>query len=147
MNNQRLYLLLNRLLANYFVIYVKLKRYKWFTKGVHVFQLRELWDRLNVDFSNDIERIAQHILLLEGKPFATMSKFLQQATIEEATADDEAVEMIEQLRHDMTTILAFIKEEIIECAHKNKSDITIELMTKLKRVLLQHTHDLQLLTK
>jgi len=130
MEREHLIRFLNRLLANYFVMYVKLHRYKWFMKGEHIFLFQRYYEELYTEIKKDIDLLAEHILSMDGKPFATMVKFLKEATIEEATADDEEEEMIEQLADNFSQI----KEEINEIGMKKAKEID-DLMTK--NVLLQ----------
>jgi starvation-inducible DNA-binding protein len=66
------------------------------------------------DLKKDFDMLAEHILAIGGKPFATMVKFIKEASIEEASADDEEREIVEQLQHDLGVIHkaidAFVKE-------------------------------------
>ena len=100
MDNQKLVNFLNQLLSNSFILYVKLHRYHWFVQGRHFFQLHEEFEKMYDTFAVDIDEIAERILMIDGKPLATMIKYVKEATLEEATADDKESEMIEQLRND-----------------------------------------------
>ncbi|MEI3604844.1 ferritin-like domain-containing protein [Pseudogracilibacillus sp. SE30717A] len=127
MDRQKLILFLNQLLANYFVIYVKLHRYQWFSKGEHVFQLQPFFQELHSKWKEDIDLLAEHILTMDGKPYATMIKYVKEATIDEATADDEEEEMILQLSHDLSKLY----KEIEEIGLKRAKDINDELTAHL----------------
>ncbi len=96
MESQRLINFLNQLLSNYFVMYVKLHRYHWYVQGRHFFQLHAQFEEMYQATANDLDEIAERILMINGKPLATMSKYLKEATIEEATADDKENEIIAQ---------------------------------------------------
>src|SRR5690625_1436613 len=82
---KELTLFLNRVLSNYFVLYVKLHRYTWFTEGEHIFQLQYIYKEMYEEIKKDIHKIVDHILSINGIPYATMIKFIKEATIEEAT--------------------------------------------------------------
>src|SRR5699024_10617502 len=120
MEKQRVILFLNRLLANYFVLQTKWYRYQWFAKGAHALTLKRVFREFQVKWQKDLEEIATHILYLDGKPFATMVKFIKEASLEEAEADDLASEMLEQIHHDLRQIIREIEEEGVPLAKKKK---------------------------
>src|SRR5690625_68814 len=111
MDNQNLINFLNQLLSNYSVMYVKLHRYHWFVQGRHFFQLHEKFEEMYDMFHEDLDEIAERILMIDGKPLATMSKYLEETTLTEANADDKENEMITQLRKDYEQIISEIRNE------------------------------------
>ncbi len=135
MDRQKLILFLNQLLANYFVIYVKLHRYKWFTKGEHVFQLQPLFQELYITWKDDIDTLAEHILSMDGKPYATMIKYVKEATIEEASADDEEEEMIGQLSQDLSKIYEEIEEIGLPRAKEVNEELTLQFLFTFQQKL------------
>lgn len=104
MGQQDMLYLLNRLLADYAVMYIKMHRYSWYAKGKHVFIFQSVFETVRNDIKVEFDFLADHILSKGGKPFATMIKFIKEAHIEEATADDEEEEMISQLIDDFNVI-------------------------------------------
>jgi|SRR5699024_1117737 len=109
---------LNRLLADYAVMYVKLHRYSWYAKGEHVFVLQAIFKELSKDIKDEFDQLAAYILGISGKPFATMIKFVKEAHIEEATADDEEEEMMSQLIQDFQVIKEVI-HHLMSLSDKN----------------------------
>lgn len=145
MENQRVLLFLNRLLANYFVLHTKWYRYQWFAKGSHVFMLKKLFKQFQQSWQEDIENIAAHILYLNGKPFATMIKFIKEASLEEAEADDLEEEMFAQIQKDLRQIIREIEEEGIPLAKKADDTFTIFFLYQLQltiRNILNTCHDI-----
>ncbi|AIF43682.1 Dps family protein [Virgibacillus sp. SK37] len=139
MENQRLINFLNQLLSNYFVMYVKLHRYHWFVQGRHFFQLHEKFEALYEMFASELDEIAERILMIEGKPLATMTKYLKESTLEEANADDKESEIVSQLIKDFQQIISEIRDEGLVLADKHKDhpteDLLISLQTKLEKNL------------
>jgi len=133
MGQQNLILFLNRLLSNYFVIYVKLHRYKWFAKGEHIFQLQHIFEKLYTVWKEDIDMLADHILAKDGKPFATMIKYVKQASIEEATADDEEEEMIAKLSEDLSKIYQEIEEIGLKRAKEANDELTLQILLSFQQ--------------
>ncbi|MGY0691639.1 Dps family protein [Virgibacillus sp. FSP13] len=137
MDNQRLINFLNQLLSNYFVMYVKLHRYHWYVQGRHFFQLHAQFEEMYSVAAHDLDEIAERILMINGKPLATMSKYLKEATLEEATADDKENEIIAQLRRDYEQLIVEIKKEGLPLAEETRdeptSDLLIGLQAKLEK--------------
>src|SRR5690625_327176 len=128
MDHKELTLFLNRVLSNYFVLYVKLHRYTWFVEGEHIFQLQYIYTEMYEEIKNDIDRIVDHILSMNGIPYATMVKFIKEATIEEATADDTEGEMMEQLLEDLSDVIQEIKDIGLKQAKELNDDLTVQLL-------------------
>lgn len=139
MEKQRVILFLNRLLANYFVVHTKWYRYQWFAKGPHVILLKNTFKQFQEWWEIDLQLIAEHILYLNGKPFATMIKFIKESSLEEAEADDLESEMFEQIHKDLRQIVREIEEEGIPLAKKADDLYTIyfllHLQTNIRRIL------------
>ena len=75
---------LNEFLSDLAVFYRKLQNYHWYVEGkdfftVHV-KLEELYDEIN----ENIDEIAEHILILGGEPLATLQDYLNSSKIIEA---------------------------------------------------------------
>lgn len=132
LENQKLINFLNQLLSNYFVLYVKLHRYHWFIQGKHFFILHEKFEEMYNQIALDLDAIAERILMINGKPLATMVKYLKESTLEEATADDKEMEIIKQLLHDYSKIVSEIKESGMPLADEMKDEPTTDMLTDLQ---------------
>jgi len=135
MNNQKLVDFLNQLLANYFVMYVKLHRYHWYVQGKHFFQLHDKFEEMYQMFAKDLDELAERILMIHGRPFATMEKFIKETTLIEANADNTEEEMINQLIEDYQQIITEIVEEGIEKASNVDDEPTIDLLVAFQTQL------------
>ncbi len=75
---------LNSFLANLNVFYRKLQNYHWNIIGKDFFvfhsKLEEYYDKIN----EQIDEIAEHILMLKGQPLGTMKDYLENTSIQEA---------------------------------------------------------------
>ncbi|MFD1037904.1 Dps family protein [Virgibacillus byunsanensis] len=128
MDNQKLINFMNQLLSNYFVMYVKLHRYHWFVQGKHFFGLHEVFEDMYKTFAADSDEIAERILMIDGKPLATMIKYLKETTLTEANADDKEDEIIEQLTKDYEQLIQEIRNDGIPLATKNGDEPTGDLL-------------------
>lgn len=98
-------------------------------KGEHIFIYQSFFEELYETLKEDIDLLVEHILAMDGKPFASMVKFIKETTLEEATADDEEEEIFEQLADD----LAQINQEITEIGFIKADKVNDELS---KQILL-----------
>lgn len=97
---------LNDLLANYQVMLHKLQTYHWYVKGRTFFPDHAQLELYYEQASANVDIIAEHILMLGGKPLARMKDVLDAATIKEAT--DKTVEQEQAFkgtRADFETLL------------------------------------------
>lgn len=135
MDNQKLVRFLNQLLANYFVIYVKLHRYHWYVQGEHFFHLHDQFEEMYRMFANDLDELAERILMIHGRPFATMEKFIKETTLTEANADNTVEEMIDQLIRDYQQMIYEMDEEGMKQALYVHDEPTIDLLIAFKNRL------------
>ncbi|GGJ84752.1 DNA starvation/stationary phase protection protein [Lentibacillus kapialis] len=132
MDNQKLINFLNQLLSNYFVMYVKLHRYHWFIQGRHFFQLHDVFEDMYNTVADDLDEIAERVLMIDGKPLATMAKYMKVTTLVEATADDKEDEITAQLTKDYQQIVTEIKGDGIPLAADNHDEPTVDLLVTLQ---------------
>lgn len=132
LENQKLINFLNQLLSNYFVLYVKLHRYHWFIQGKHFFTLHKTFEELYNQVAIDLDEIAERILMIKGKPLATMSKYLKESTLEEANADDKEIEIVQQLIDDFSQIISEIKDVGMQLTEEMEDEPTKDMLIGLQ---------------
>src|SRR5690625_6778192 len=81
MKNQKLIQFLNQLLSNYFVMYVKLHRYHWYVQGEQFFQLHQQFEDMYKTFGQDLDMIAERILMIDGQPLDRKSTRLNSSHV------------------------------------------------------------------
>lgn len=128
LENQRLINFLNQLLSNYFVLYVKLHRYHWYIKGENFFVLHDYFEQRYLETQANLDEVAERILMIGGKPLATMSKYLKEATLEEANADDTEEEIILQLIHDFEKVAMEIRSIGLPLTDEYQDESTNDLL-------------------
>ena len=119
---------LNLFLSNLNVFYRKLQNHHWNVKGDDFFcahaKLEELYDEVN----EQIDEIAEHILMLNGSPLGTMKDYLKITQIQEANNEKIfSKEIFENILNDYNTLLQNAKK-IKECADKENQYATSALM-------------------
>lgn len=127
---------LNTQLANWSLLGVKLHNYHWFVKGPQFFTLHEKFEELYNTSAGYIDEIAERMLAIGGKPAATMAEYLKLATIEEATGENSAEQMVESLIADFQVIVNELKAGIESAGEQGDdptADLLIGMMTDLEK--------------
>ena len=119
---------LNCLLADLNVFYRKLQNYHWNVKGKDFFtmhtKLEEYYDEIN----EQIDEVAEHILMLNNQPLGTMKDYLDNTCIQEAKNEKiDECEVIKNIIADYGTLLKKVTE-IKEEADNQKFYATSSLM-------------------
>ncbi|MBD8068566.1 Dps family protein [Bacillus sp. PS06] len=100
----------NKQIANWSVLYIKLHNYHWFVKGPAFFTLHDKFEELYNEASVHIDELAERLLALDGKPVATMSEILNLASIKEANGNESAEEMVKIISDDFSILTGELKE-------------------------------------
>jgi starvation-inducible DNA-binding protein len=101
--------LLNRLIADWSVLYVKLHHYHWYVKGDLFFTLHEKFEEWYEEAAENTDVLAERLLAIGGQPLSTMKAYLEHAAIEEAKGGESADEMVAQLVNDYERLIEELK--------------------------------------
>ena len=125
MNNE-----LNKFLSDLVVFYHKLQNYHWNIKGNDFFIVHEKLEEYYNEINEQIDEIAEHILILNGQPIGTIKEFLEISTIVEAKNESIASNVIfDEVLKDLIQLLNDVKQ-IKEMADKDNNYDTSALMDK-----------------
>lgn len=96
---------LNQFLCDLAVFYRKLQNYHWNVKGKDFFiahsRLEEYYDGIN----EDIDEVAEHILILGGEPLGSMKDYLEKTKIVEAKNEKiSSCEVYNNIQVDYTSL-------------------------------------------
>jgi starvation-inducible DNA-binding protein len=83
MKSNKLIEMLNKNLSNLQVLYVKLHNYHWNVKGMNFKPIHEMTEAYYDYFAEQYDEVAERIVQLGGKPFATLQDYLKNATVKE----------------------------------------------------------------
>lgn len=137
MMNDKLIQAVNKQVANWTVLYVKLHNYHWYIKGRHFFTLHEKFEELYNEANGHIDELAERILSLEGKPVATMKECLETASVQEATGDEKEEEMVKTLCNDFEKMAGEL-QEAIALAEEANDEGTGDMLIAVKQSLKKH---------
>jgi starvation-inducible DNA-binding protein len=136
-NTQSVVSSLNKQLANWSVLYVKLHNYHWFVKGEQFFRLHEKFEEFYNEAASAVDEIAERILAIGGKPLATMKEYLSNASIQESSGGESANQMVQTIAADFGAIVQDLKEGI-RLAEEAVDHPTADILTGMRTSLEKH---------
>lgn len=130
--------ILNRHVANWNVLFVKLHNYHWFVKGVNFFKLHEKFEELYNEAAEHIDELAERLLTLNGEPVATMKEYLEIATIKEAAGERKSEDMVRTLAEDFETLSKELNNDI-ESLEGMGDEGTADMLIAVRQSVEKHT--------
>ena len=94
MKSNKLIELLNKNLANLHVLYVKLHNYHWNVKGMNFKPVHEMTETYYDYFAEQYDEVAERIVQLGGKPYATLQDYLKNASLNEESKNEFDVKIV-----------------------------------------------------
>lgn len=102
--------LLNKQVADWTVLYMKLHNFHWYVKGPNFFTLHTKFEEMYNEAALHIDELAERILTLGGSPIATLQEALNASQIKEASGGESADEMVQELVQDLDKVLSGLQE-------------------------------------
>lgn len=128
---------LNRQIANWSVLYVKLHNYHWYVKGTQFFTLHAKFQELYEEAALHIDEIAERLLAIKGQPLAKMADYLEHSSVKEASGTENAREMVDQLIHDFSIVINELKEGM-DVAQQAGDETTADMLLAIHTSLEKH---------
>jgi len=130
--SNRLEAFLNKELANFNVLFVKLNQYHWYVKGEGFFTLHEKFQEYYEELVEYIDEIAERNLIIGNAPIGTVKEYLEYTTLkEEVEKDLTGRQMVERTLADFETISNELQEGI-EIAGEANDSVTEDLLIGFK---------------
>jgi len=105
--------LLQGVLADQHVLYIKTRNFHWNVVGPRFSQLHAFFEEQYTDLAESIDEVAERIRMLGGTPIASMAEFLQHARLSEHSgAVPKSDEMIVALVNDHETIIRQLRGDL-----------------------------------
>jgi len=119
---------LNELLSDLNVFYRKLQNYHWNVTGQDFFQAHSKLEELYNEINEQIDEVAEHILILGEEPLGTLKDYLEKTNITEAENKKiQSQEVFQTILKDYKKLLEKVTE-IKEKADEQKEYSTSALM-------------------
>jgi len=127
----------NKQIANWSVLYIKLHNFHWYVKGPQFFTLHEKFEELYNEASVHIDELAERLLALDGNPVATMREILEHASLKEASGNENAEEMVQVISNDFSIVINELKEGM-SIAEESGDETTGDMLLAIHQSLEKH---------
>jgi starvation-inducible DNA-binding protein len=127
----------NKQIANWTVLYIKLHNYHWYVTGPEFFTLHAKFEELYNEAALHIDELAERLLSMGDKPVATMSGALELASVKEASGHESATDMVASIVNDYSTMIEELKQGM-ELAREVNDDTTSDLLLSIHSGLEKH---------
>lgn len=129
--------IVNKQIANWSVLYIKLHNYHWYVKGPQFFTLHEKFEQLYNEAALHIDELAERLLALGEAPIATMKECLEQSSVKEATGQETAEQMVATIVSDFETMIGELKEGM-QVAEEVGDETTGDMLLGIHQSLEKH---------
>jgi starvation-inducible DNA-binding protein len=124
--------LLNRDLADNYLLLIKTRKYHWDVVGPQFRTLHELWQEQYEAIAENVDAVAERIRALGGYPIGTAEGFLRYASLKEHPNDlPNATEMVGRLMLDHEQIVRNLRSHISQISDDYGDEGTADFLTGL----------------
>lgn len=128
---------LNKQVANWSVMYIKLHHFHWYVQGPNFFTLHAKFEELYNEAAKYVDDLAERLLTVGGKPVSTMQACIGQASIKEAAGGETAEQMVQEVISDFSTLVGELKEGIA-AAEAGNDEATGDMFLEMTESLEKH---------
>jgi starvation-inducible DNA-binding protein len=128
---------LNKQIANWSVLFVKLHNFHWYVKGSQFFTLHLKFEELYTEAALHIDNLAERVLAIKGQPLAAMKDYLATSSIKEAKGQENSSEMVSAVIADFETVIAELKEGM-KAAEQADDETTGDMLLAIHTSLEKH---------
>ena len=125
---------LNTLLANYQLHKQKLLNFHWTVYGVHFFELHKQFEELYRMAQEQVDAIAERVLVLGTRPLGTYHAYLSNSEIKEVIAPISPKVMVAEIKRDYEVLFPIMRQ-VIETASESGDEGTVDLISGFLRQL------------
>ena len=128
---------LNKQIADWNILFVKLHNYHWYVKGSNFFTLHTKFEEFYNEASLHIDELAERVLIIGGKPLATMREYLDTSSLKEANKNITSDEMVQDITKDYNYLIEELKDGM-EIAESENDSVTHDLLLAIREQLAKH---------
>ncbi|WKN42763.1 Dps family protein [Tunicatimonas pelagia] len=131
-NRESVAYLLNMLLADEHVLYLKTHNYHWNVKGMHFQSLHRFFETQYQELEEIIDQVAERIRAIGHYATAAMKDYVKITRLLETNHEDGSAEtMLQNLLQDHETIIRVLRKNLVEEADKYRDMGTSDFVTGL----------------
>lgn len=124
--------LLNTLLSDETVLYIKTRNYHWNVVGVMFNDLHKFFEGQYAVLEDIVDEVAERARALGGRALGTMAEFAERARLEENPGDyPDDMTMIKNLLSDHEEVARNLRVDAKKCSVDNGDSITGEFLSEM----------------
>jgi starvation-inducible DNA-binding protein len=124
--------ILNTVLADEFVLYVKSRRFHWNVEGPDFSELHELFQKQYEQLGDVIDEVAERARALDGIAAGSFQEYLELTRLKEEPAQRyDARGMIAALLADHEAIVRNLRRDLRTCSSEHDDEGTMDFLTGL----------------
>ncbi|MBD1380235.1 Dps family protein [Metabacillus arenae] len=135
--SEQLITTVNKQVANWSVLYVKLHNYHWYVTGKDFFTLHEKFEEFYTEAATYIDDLAERMLALGGNPVGTMKEILDLSSVKEAAGNETAEQMVQNIYDDFSMVADELKEGM-DVADKVGDETTGDMLLAIHQTIEKH---------
>jgi len=128
--NEKLQKKLNNLLSDYQIYYQNLRAFHWLVKGPNFYHLHSKFEEFYTQVNEEIDEVAERILMLGGTPLHRFEDYLAQASLKAEQNLSRSSEIIPVVIQNSEFLLASFRE-IADLAGETEDEGSTGLMSEL----------------
>ena len=121
--------ILQKMLANQYVLYTKTRNYHWNIEGPDFLQMHEFYERLYTELEEGFDEVAERIRQLGHYAEGRLKDFLNTTDLLEGDYPNHKPEQISNLLNDHETIIRLLRNEIDKLTDDIKDAGTADFVT------------------
>lgn len=130
-NSEAIALILNKLLADEFVLYIKTRNYHWNIESTSFFEMHDFYEGQYTVLAEAIDAIAERVRKIGHFAEGRLKDYIKLASLEEQEYTDDQKTQIGNLLDDHETLCRVIRKNIDEVEEKYKDVGTADYLTGL----------------
>jgi starvation-inducible DNA-binding protein len=134
-NSKAVALLLNKLLANEFVLYTKTRNYHWNIESPSFIEMHKFFEAQYTELAEIVDAVAERVRKIGHFAEGRLKDFIKLSDLEEEEYTDDQTEQITRLLEDHETLIRTIRGHIPQVEDKYSDVGTSDFLTG---VLEQH---------
>ena len=111
--------MLNKLLADEFVLYTKARNFHWNVVGPHFQTYHKFLEEVYTEVETHLDDTAERVRTLGERPLSSLQEFLENTKLKENTTKLSAQEMLSELAQDYSTMIETIRAGIEKASSLN----------------------------
>lgn len=124
--------LLNKVLADGNILYIKLRKFHWNLSGDNFMELHKLFEKQYREVGEAVDEVAERISTLGGTAIGTTSEFAKLSQLKENPGKIPTNQMmIKELVNDHEKIVKSLRKDIDDCDEKYGDAGTADFLTGL----------------